>query len=289
MFNKKIISILSVSIIGISAAGAAKYSYQPGYEPPKAQHQTTVVYQRAPVYRDTGYDYDYDRSAQRSRGTVYNQQAGYIQSDDGFMVLKDQPIRKWYVGLKYLHTFASVKATYKTDGNVLGIDGEKDSYALSQMGGALSLGWNVDRNWRLEVEAGYIGKAHDETDGYDVSFSTPYVNANALYNFSISDDGRHGLYVGAGLGLAFVNSEIENSYFYNGGSDKTTLSFMAAGTVGYQYRLSDEWLLDVAYKLSTFNGPEHTRQFNNGQMHDFTADFGWFINHHLSLGVRYEF
>ena len=278
MISKKLLVISS--IFGFCAAApaiAASYQYQPVYQQPAYQPQQQE--RRAPVYNDSDYSY-----APRSRSTGQNQLNQPQRQAEPYYA----PARKFYAGLKFMETFSSVSAKYKTDGIYASIPYSTDSYNLTHMGGAVSLGLHASESWRLEAELGYIGKASNETDGVDVSLSAPYLNANGLYNFQVGEKG--GIYLGAGLGMAFVNSTIESALFYPGGESKSAASLMLAGMLGYQYRLDEALLLDIGYKLSTFSGPSHTRQFQiSGVMHDFTADFGSFMNHSLSLGIRFEF
>jgi opacity protein-like surface antigen len=203
----------------------------------------------------------------------------------------------WYAGLKYVHTFANFTSKHYTNG-VYCVGGQfcKDEYSfVSMMGLAASVGKWYDEDWRIELEGGWTGEYSDSADGIEFAFSAPYLTFSALYNFSGPNTG--GFYAGPGAGIAFPTSRITGPVFLTGSETKRQFSPMLALQLGYQYPFSDRFALDIGYKLSTFGGTDHTRQFelwdpNTGQslgIHDFTNKTGWFINNSLSIGLRYYF
>lgn len=199
---------------------------------------------------------------------------------------------KWYAGANIFYNLAKFESKHLTNGVYDSSDPySKDDFSVGQLGGAISFGQKFNKNWRLEAEAGYFSKYDEQEEGADFGISAPYLIANVMYDMDLKDWG--GFYFGAGIGAAFVTTSLESWRLFSGDKKKTSVSPMGALMIGYQYPINEKFFLDVRYRLSGFNGTEHTQQWmandGNDTIYDFTNDTGFILNNALSVGVRYEF
>jgi hypothetical protein len=209
--------------------------------------------------------------------------------------------RDWYAALKYVHTLTSFTSKHYTDG-VYCVGGQycEDKYSFeTMMGFSASVGKSYGDNWRFELEGGYTGEYSDSVDDVEFSISAPYMGFNALYNFSGATN--DGFYLGAGLGAAWTKTGVSAGgtevFFLHNGETKREFSPMIALSAGYQMLLTDRLAFDIAYKLWTFGGTDHDRDFqtcilcdgSDDETHTFTNKTGWLINNSLSLGLRWYF
>jgi opacity protein-like surface antigen len=163
------------------------------------------------------------------------------------------------------------------------------------MGFAVSAGWHYDSDWRFEFEGGYTGKYSNQADDVAFAMWAPYLTFNALYNTPEKTWGS--FYVGPGLGIAFPTTKVSagdmNVHFLEGEEVKREFSPILALLAGYQYSFTERFVLDLGYKLSTFSGTDHSRDFQlTGtpvQIHTFTNKTGWVLDNAFSIGVRYYF
>ncbi|MDL2295841.1 outer membrane beta-barrel protein [Lachnospiraceae bacterium OttesenSCG-928-E19] len=174
----------------------------------------------------------------------------------------------------------------------------KDKYSFEPVfDGSLSVGRKFGHFWRGEIEAGYMGLFTDEEytefpDGwhrFNTELSAAYLMANAMYDFS------NGVYVGGGLGLAMVMSEMDSSTgaFLPGGKSKSTISPMAGLMVGYTRKLDDNFVVDLRYRIAGLNGTKQTRSYEvttpTPQTFSLENKIGLIFENSFSIALRYEF
>lgn len=222
-------------------------------------------------------------------------------------VLRQVPVNDWYAALKFEYTLASFTSRHYTDGVFCVVEPGmewtcKDDFNFKPMiGFAASVGKWYDPDWRFELEGGYTGHYADSSDDVEFAISAPYLTFNALYNFGGAYNKDGGFYVGPGVGMAFPETEISGGgtevFFLHNGRTKQVISPMLALLLGYQFPISDSFAFDIGYKLSTFSGTSHSRDFQiwDGinpatiETHTFTNKTGWLLNNAFSLGIRYYF
>lgn len=185
---------------------------------------------------------------------------------------------KYYMGLRGDLSFLTWKNKYT------GVDSGSDKFTFKPVIGLdLSVGYRIDKKWRVDGELGYIGKYSDtETEtiaGFPVEktqfdLETYYINANGYYDLA------YGLYVGAGLGLAIVDLSADHSAVAN--ASTTNVSPMGALMFGWTYMLDEKIDFDVRYRLSIYDGGD----LNIGGVN---VDAGVILNNALSAGIRYHF
>ena len=203
--------------------------------------------------------------------------------------------RNWYIGGRVGLHLMSWKNKYKGSPSNYKFDESEnhDNYVFEPVfGGGIFAGYHFTPNWRGDVEFGYMTRFDDSDNGFTFKLSTPYITANAYYDFA------SGFYLGAGVGLAFPRAGMDYQYFTADSESETKLSFMGALMAGYSYRLSESVALDFRYRLSGFSGPKWTRNIvspspivdeNGVSLTSLETRVGFIIDNSLSLGLRYEF
>ena len=200
---------------------------------------------------------------------------------------------RWYVGGRVGLHLASWKNKYSgtPDNYEFDANEDHDDYIFEPVfGGGIFAGYRFTPNWRGDVEFGYMTQFSDSDNGFTFKLSTPYITANAYYDF------ESGFYLGAGVGMAFPRATMDWEYFEKDSASETKLSFMGALMAGYSYNLSNSVALDFRYRLGIFTGPKWTRNVvpgikddNNVELKSLETNVGFVIDNSLSLGLRYEF
>lgn len=206
------------------------------------------------------------------------------------VVARQNVYPRWYIGANLFANYANFETKHLTNGVYNSADPyAKDKFSIWQMGGGISLGQKFNSHWRLEGEVGWFGKYSEDENAVEFGVHAPYVIANVMYDFDIGQYG--GFYLGAGVGAAFPTTHLASWRFFAGDENKTSVSPMGALMLGWQYPISDKFYLDIKYRLSGYEGTEHTRRWmdTNNVVYDFTNKMGFVLNNALSFGVRYEF
>ena len=198
----------------------------------------------------------------------------------------------WYIGGRVALHLQSWKNKYHaTPASAIADQNfDHDDYTFEPVfGGNIFAGYRFTPNWRGDVEFGYMTQFSDSDNGFTFKLQTPYITANAYYDF------ESGIYLGAGVGMAFPRATLDWEYFENNTASKTKLSFMGALMAGYSYYMTDSLALDFRYRLAGFTGPKWTRNVTpagtvryNG-LTSLETRVGFIIDNSLSLGLRYEF
>lgn len=191
----------------------------------------------------------------------------------------------WYMTLRAELSLLNWKNTYFSD--YVGYEGG-DSYSFRPLlGGSIAVGKNFNHFWRGEIEAGYTGVFTDRQDGFDFTFSTPYMLANAIY------DWQNGWYAGGGLGLAVPIITMDSEIFLPGSRVKYGISPMAGLMFGWTRKLDDKLVLDLRYRIAGFNGTTQTRKFEDKvvppNQYYLDTKIGLVLDNSFSVGLRYEF
>lgn len=196
----------------------------------------------------------------------------------------------WYVGGRVgLHLMSWKNKYHATpSGAIVDASADHDDYTFEPVfGGNIFAGYRFTPNWRGDIEFGYMTQFSDSDNEFTFKLQTPYITANAYYDF------ESGIYLGAGVGMAFPRGTLDNKWFAAGDASEMKLSFMGALMAGYSYNLSESVALDFRYRLAGFMGPKWTRNFLPGNDYNnaeaFETKVGFVIDNSLSLGLRYEF
>jgi len=210
-------------------------------------------------------------------------------SDGGYDVTynyTDKAKSGWYASLRAELSLLNWENKYYVEGEYLG----HDKYSFEPIFTAnFAFGKHLGYFWRGELEAGYISKFTDEDEGFKFKLSVPYIMANGYYDFT------NGLYVGAGFGVAVPMTELADDAFISGKGKKQTVSPMGALMAGYTYKLDDNLVLDLRYRLGGFWGTKHERQWTENvdpaelaNLH-LKNEIGFILDNSISVGIRYEF
>jgi len=192
---------------------------------------------------------------------------------------QDKAKSGWYGVLRADLNFLTWNNEYESD-----VPMSKGNYFPfeSVFGIDFAFGKRFDYFWRAEVEAGYITEFSDKDNGTEFSLKLPYVMANGYYDFS------NGLYVGAGLGISFPTTELDDDAFSDRGNrSKTEVSPMFGLMGGYSYRLDDSFLIDLRYRFAGTWGTTQEREIWGTNY--IKNKVGFIMDNSLSVGVRYEF
>lgn len=195
----------------------------------------------------------------------------------------------WYVGGRVNLSMLSWENEYTTTWPYIDSNFDHDKYSFEPVyGGSFAFGYAFDTSWRLELEAGLMGRFEDNDEGLNFTLTVPYVIANAYNDF------YNGMYVGVGLGLAVPKTELDGAHtgltFEGGHRTKRQGSLMGAAMIGYAYDLDSHLTLDVRYRLAAFNGTRHETVIDDGtDRYDFRNKIGLILDNSVSVGLRYRF
>ena len=192
---------------------------------------------------------------------------------------QDKAKNKWYGALRADLNFLSWKNEYSSDI----VMAKSDDFSFEPLLGVdFAFGKRINYFWRAEVEAGYIAEFSDKDNGTEFSLKLPYVMANGYYDFT------NGLYVGAGLGMSFPTTKLDDVTFTDEGNrSKTGVSPMFGLMGGYTYRLDDDFLVDLRYRFAGTWGTTQEREIL-GTNH-IKNKIGFIMDNSISVGIRYEF
>lgn len=201
---------------------------------------------------------------------------------------KDKVKTGWYAAARAELSFLNWKNKYSS--NFGGVDANygSDKYSFEPVfGGSLAAGKTINYFWRAELEGGFIGAFEDKDNGAEFHMSIPYLMANGYYDFT------NGLYVGAGVGAAMTITKLDDALFDSGDRDKTTVAPMAGLMAGYAYKLDDNLVLDLRYRLAgVFANSKQRRAWvdlSDSQPYYFENKIGMILDNSISIGLRYEF
>ena len=195
----------------------------------------------------------------------------------------------WYVGGRANLSMLSWENEYTTTFSPTTEEYNHDKYSFEPIfGGSFAFGYAFDTSWRLEVEAGLLGRFEDNDEGVNFTLTVPYALANAYNDF------ENGMYVGVGLGLAVPKTELDGEHnglvFEGGHRTKRQGSLMGAAMIGYAYDFDQHLTLDVRYRLAAFNGTKHETVLDDGSAtYDFRNKIGLILDNSVSMGLRYRF
>ena len=193
----------------------------------------------------------------------------------------------WYGAVRAELNFLNWKNKYSTTGDPADLGSDHDDYSFEPVFGVnISFGKHINYFWRGEIEAGYVTKFIDKDSGAEFSLSLPYVMANGYYDFT------NGLYLGAGLGVAFPITAIDAAYFIDSGNRQHIgVSPMGSIMAGFSHKLDDNLVLDLRYRLAGTSGSTQERKYLDGSSikQTFQNKIGLILDNAISVGVRYEF
>jgi len=137
-----------------------------------------------------------------------------------------------------------------------GYDTGKLSYDFG-LGIVGAFGATVMDNGRAEIELGFRNSDMDEItlDGYgtapvDGDMSALSVMLNAYYDFA--NDSDFVPFVGAGIGIASIDMEIESGYYSYSTDDNV---FAYQGMIGCGYDVNESFVLDLQYRYFATEDP----------------------------------
>ncbi|MBP5363756.1 MAG: hypothetical protein J6Y49_00185 [Alphaproteobacteria bacterium] len=198
----------------------------------------------------------------------------------------------WYAAARAELSLLNWTNKYSSDSPTVNEALKSDDFSFEPLFSAnLAFGKRINYFWRAELEAGYISKFTDEDEGYKFALSVPYAMFNGYYDFN------NGIYLGAGIGVAFPETELSDDEFTSGGGKKMEVSPMGALMAGYSYKLDDNLVLDLRYRLAGFYGTTQKRTWVDDAKIGGTEvggcylknKMGLVLSNSISVGLRYEF
>lgn len=184
---------------------------------------------------------------------------------------------RFYMGLNGDLSFLSWKNKYS------GTESGTDRFTLKPLLGADAVvGFNFNKNWRVDAELGYIGKyTEKETENTYLGVAKTEFNLQAYYtDINAYCDIAYGFYAGVGGGLAIVKLSADDTFVHD--VSVTNVSPMGALMFGWTYALDEKVDFDIRYRFAVFNAGD----LNIGGVN---VDSGIVMNNSLSLGVKYYF
>lgn len=193
--------------------------------------------------------------------------------------------RDLYLGVAGAANFASWKNEYINDNGPVG----SDKYSFEPVYGfSFSLGSRMSDNFRMDIQSGIFGEFTDSGEGFRFDLTAPYFMINSIYNTRQREWG--GFYIGIGAGAALPRAEMtSNVYLIRGKSSKTKISLIGALQFGYEKYLTRSLVLTTGYKLSAWDGPQHSVEFCTDSCVKETFDVGVVVNNSLEAGLRFMF
>lgn len=190
-----------------------------------------------------------------------------------------------------------------------------DSYSQSggsrtddTFGGSIAIGYDFDKKFgvpiRAELEYAGFSKAEtqksygdeDFTSKMKQTFGIQTLFANAYWD--INTGTKFTPYVGAGLGMAFINTKFKDSGYDNADPDdswndstgsKNVTNFAWNVGAGLGYDFTENWTMDIGYRFVGL-GSVKTKTYSSSE--DDFAMYGKTSNlyqHQIAVGVRYTF
>lgn len=234
---------------------------------------TVVVLSPKLVFSDEALNYSYAKNMYGDLNIGY---ATCSVSEKGF----------FYLGGRAELSFMNWENEYR-DGTNKYLGHDKFDFK-PMLGLDLFTGYKFTRDFRADIEFGYMGEYSEsefgvDMDGYpyheEFRFNTYFLTANAYYNI------RYGLYAGAGFGTAISRMAIKNSVF--GRKSKTSLSPLGAFMLGWVKELAKNTDLDIRYRLSVFDGGSMVVNASDGNA--IKIQMGYVMDNSISAGVRCYF
>lgn len=191
----------------------------------------------------------------------------------------------FYIGAKFALNFSSF--TYKF--HLASDTGpwQTDSYAFKQqMGYDLTAGYQFDPKWRAELNVGNTGTFEDSDTKATMSISSTYLLANLIY--TIRQWSSTSIYVGGGLGAAFIHTDLSGSDFALDGKEKrTTAAFAGQAIFGVEEALTQSFSINAQYRLMYSGGQKRDREiWDSDILHN---KFSGILTNSIMLGARFKF
>lgn len=174
----------------------------------------------------------------------------------------------------------------------------------SAYGGALAIGYDFNKRFKVPVRAELEYAAFSQVDGQKswpedngesstskqkLQIQTLFVNA--YYDFHNSTDFTP--YVGGGIGMAFINTkssfyEADNSFMSYSSGSSTTTNFAWNAGAGVAYAFTDYISLDAGYRFAGLGGAKAKwlKQEGENWMRNKTEDV---YMHQVMAGLRITF
>lgn len=209
-------------------------------------------------------------------------------------VLSIGPKDKAYIGARvgvHMPTWRN-KYNATPSSAIVDADSDHDDYIFEPVfGGGIFAGRHFGPAWRGDVEFGYLTQFSDSDNGFTFKLSTPYLMANAYYDF------LGGFYLGTGVGFAFPKATLDWEWFVANSATETRLSFIGGLSAGFARALSETMVLDIRYRVAGFYGPTWTRGVlqpeyaaaTGSDLESIKTRVGFVLDNSISVGVRYEF
>ncbi len=201
---------------------------------------------------------------------------------------QDKEKTGWYAAGRLGINFLSFTNKYDTNipsasGAVVAVP--DDEYSMEMVfSGNVAFGRKFGYFWRGELEAGYLSELSDKTSGSEFNLSSYYLMANAYYDF------LNGFYLGAGAGIALLDTNENGSTYVDNSTGSASASPMLGLMAGFSKKLDDNIVLDLRYRLAGISGTDAEYQHTlSGQNYYTKTDIGLILENSLSVGLRYEF
>lgn len=198
-----------------------------------------------------------------------------------------------YVGIKggYEYMDPSKKSVTTTNGQNATNESRSDKSGYT-VGGAI--GYNfVETGLPIRAEAEYLYHnqfKYSAVNGTQPALGTGQFSSKidihtvfANFYYDIKTGTAFTPYVGAGLGVAWINQKIDTTFTgaTSGNKDATNFAWNVGAGVGYS--LTDNIIMDLGYRYTSFGDAE---KYNSGTVSYQAKDIQ---SHEALLGLRYQF
>lgn len=191
---------------------------------------------------------------------------------------------KFYAGLRFAYNMASFSNQYSLASNPS--DTDEDSFSfVPQTGFDLSAGYQFAPKWRAELNYGDTGEFKDSDSGASFALSSQYLMANALYTAARWN--MTSVYVGAGVGVAFVKVTDAGPVFSNDENESQTKTTIAGQLIaGLEQDLTHNFSVHLQYRLMYNGGQSHSRSVTDDV---FVNDVSNILTNSFMVGARLKF
>jgi len=173
----------------------------------------------------------------------------------------DPDLSGFYVAPKFVYSYqtaGTVDISVYSD-SMDSIDGSKKS----AYGGALAIGYDWKPRFctpiRTEIEGAFRTAAKRDFEAQRETIAThkrqvSTIFANVYWDLDFLGEGKSPLvpYIGAGIGVAFINSKLDTSRYDNVDFSTTQTNFAWNVGAGIAYKFTKNIALDVGYRYAQF-------------------------------------
>ena len=178
-------------------------------------------------------------------------------------------------------------------------------------GGSIAIGYDFDKRFdvpiRTEIEYAFFSQAEIKHDGF-MDPGVEYGRVKHQYDiqtlfwntyFDINTGTKFTPYIGAGIGLAFIDYRYDVHYIALGSetanqspaTSKMNTNFAWNIGAGVGYDITDNWTIDAGYRFVSFGSVSTKTKYDGDEKADWSykGKTDNLYQHQFAVGVRYTF